>query len=377
MTSAEAPLHGINVVELAGIGPAPFASAILSDLGATVIRIERPSMGSSPMVELDRLGVRDSLIVEADLKTSRGLAVAMSLMGGADAVIEAYRPGVAERLGVGPDEITAVNPSVVYARITGWGQTGPYAMTAGHDINYLAVTGALGSIGDERPVAPLNLLADYAGGSLHAVIGILAALLGRHRTGGGAVLDVAMVDGVANLISPFHHLLGVGLWVDERSSNVLDGRAPFYRTYRTSDDRFVAVGSLEPAFYGFLVEGLGLEMGDLPAREDPQNWDELTTIFERVFATRTREEWTEAFSGTDACVTPVLGLEEATKDSHAVERDAFEARDRATIPGPAPRMPGVFPRTRAERPVSDTLVALGLDIAVAGELEKAGASYWV
>lgn len=377
MTPEAAPLSGINVVELAGIGPAPFASAILADLGATVVRMERPSEGPGAVSELDRLGVRGCLIVEADLKSEPGMHIAASLLGAADVVIEAYRPGVSERLGVGPDDIEAMNPGVVYARITGWGQTGPYAMVAGHDINYLAVTGALAATGHDRPVAPLNLLADYAGGSLYAVIGILASLFRRERTGGGALLDVAMVDGVASLLAPFHRLRGVGLWRDERSSNILDGRAPFYRTYRTSDDRFVAVGALEPAFYALMVDGLELDSAELPIREDQRNWDALAQVFEGVFAARTRDHWAEVFSGTDACVTPVLSLEEATKDPHAVERDAFEFKTHMPAPSAAPRMSGVHPRTHAERFVSDTLVALGLDVELAGELERAGASYWV
>lgn len=245
-----------------------------------------------------------------------------SLIDSADVFIEAFRPGTAERLGVGPERFTDSNPGLVYVRLTGWGQIGPYAAMAGHDINYIGLTGALDAIGGAaKPVPPLNLLGDYAGGSLYGIVGILAALVERSRTGKGATLDTAMIDGVSVLMTPIKDLAGAGAWVEDRSSNLLDGGAPFYRTYETSDGRFMAVGALEPQFYSTFVEGLGLAESHLPNRFDPVNWPVLADTFSGEFLTATRDHWQGVFDGTDACVTAVLAMSETADHPHIQARD--------------------------------------------------------
>jgi alpha-methylacyl-CoA racemase len=256
--------------------------------------------------------VRPRATVAVDLKTEEGEEVVRSLINSADVVIEPFRPGTTERLGIGPDQFADSNPALIYVRLTGWGQSGPYATMAGHDINYIGLTGALEAIGEPgRPLPPLNLLGDYAGGSLFAIVRILAALVERSHTGVGAIIDAAMIDGVSTLLTPIKDLASLGAWVEERSSNLLDGGAPFYRTYETSDERFVAVGALEPAFYTAFVSGLGLDETDLPNRFDPENWQQLATIFGEAFSRGSREYWQDVFDGTDACVTPVLSMSES------------------------------------------------------------------
>jgi len=306
------PLVGIRAIELAGIGPAPFACTMLADLGCEITRIDRPSRGANALPDqLADLGVRGRKRVAIDLKSDDGREVARSLIDAADIFIEAFRPGVVERLGIGPEQFEASNPGLIYTRLTGWGQVGPYAQMAGHDINYIGLSGALAAIGGpERPVPPLNLLGDYAGGSMYAIVSILSALVERGRTGSGQILDVAMIDGVSQLMTPIRDLAEIGMWVERRSANMLDGGAPFYRTYRTSDDRFMAVGALEPDFYTALVSGLGVEDSDLPDRFDPEKWGELSAIFAEAFAAQDRDHWQSVFDGTDACVTPVLTMSE-------------------------------------------------------------------
>jgi alpha-methylacyl-CoA racemase len=293
---------------------------MLADMGCDVLRIERISRpASTPDTELSRIGVRPRATVAVDLKTDEGEEIVRSLINSADVVIEPFRPGTAERLGIGPDQFAESNPRLVYVRLTGWGQSGPYATMAGHDINYIGLTGALEAIGEPgRPLPPLNLLGDYAGGSLFAIIGILAALVERSRTGVGAIIDTAMIDGVSTLLTPIKDLAGLGAWVEERSANLLDGGAPFYRTYGTSDERFMAVGALEPAFYTAFVSGLGMDEADLPNRFDPENWHELAATFGEVFSQGSREHWQDVFDGTDACVTPVLSMSESA--SHRQNR---------------------------------------------------------
>jgi alpha-methylacyl-CoA racemase len=339
---ATGPLAGIRVVELAGIGPAPFACLLLAELGADVIRVDRP--GGSGLGVTDGLN-RSRPCIAVDLKTPEGVAVVLRLVESADVLIEGLRPGVTERLGVGPDACLSRNPRIVYGRMTGWGQEGPMAQMAGHDINYAAITGALHTIGPkERPLQAVNLVADFGGGAMFLVVGVLAALLERGSSGRGQVVDAAMVDGAAALATMIYTMLGTGHWIDRRQSNLLDGGAPFYDTYQCKDGRFVAVGALEPQFYRTLVEGLGLtlEGGQL----DVAHWPAHRAAFAAAFLTRTRDEWAEHFAGTDACVAPVLGLTEAPRHPHMAARGTFTSVDGVVQPTVAPR----FSRTPTGAP---------------------------
>lgn len=316
------PLAGVRVVELAGIGPGPLACMILADLGAEVVRIVRP--GSPPGQRVTQHTLRGRLSIEADLKDPDDVAAVGDLVSRADVLVEGFRPGVLERLGLGPEVLGVRNPGLVFARMTGWGQDGPLARTAGHDINYISLTGALHAIGaSEQPMPPLNLVGDYGGGSMFLVAGVLAALLERERTGRGSVVDAAVVDGTSVLLQPLLELRDVDGWNDTRSNNLLDGAAPFYRTYACSDGRFVAVGSIEPQFYALLVDGLGMSIEDLPDRDDPANWPALSDRFAARFAEHSREHWSGAFDGTDACVTPVLTFAEAAEHPHVMARRAL------------------------------------------------------
>ena len=325
------PLHGLRVIQLAGLGPVPHAASVLADLGAEIVRVERPGAGPD-WTNPDPAGT----LTELDLRSADGRARLLDLVGSADVLMEGFRPGVTERLGVGPDECLAVNPGLVYARMTGWGQDGPLAARAGHDINYLALSGLLHAIGtaDGGPIPPLNLIGDFGGGSMFLLVGILAALWDRERTGRGQVVDAAMVDGVAVLGRMIHTLHGTGHWQDRRAANLLDGGAPFYRTYRCADGQYVAVGALEPQFYAQLLDGLGLDAGSLPNRDDPADWPALQAVLAGAFAARTRQDWTDVFVDTDACVTPVLSLREAPGHAHLQARGTFTAGGR---PAPAPR----------------------------------------
>jgi len=348
--SRTGPLAGLRVVELAGLGPAPHAAMLLGDLGADVVRIERPpgrglQLGSEP--GRDQL-LRNRRSVAADLKDAAGLALVRSLVDVADVLVEGLRPGVVERLGLGPDACLERNPRLVYARMTGWGQEGPWAGHVGHDINYLSVTGLLHAIGrpDERPVPPLNLVADLGGGSMFCVTGILAALVERAASGRGQVIDAAMVDGAGALAQMLWALRGLGVWSDVRGANLLDGAAPFYDTYACADGRYVAVGALEPHFYAELVTGLGLDGEELPAQDDRTRWPELRRRFADVFAGRDRDDWAAHFEGTQACVTPVLTFAEAPGHPHAAARHSHLTMDDVVQPAPAPR----FSRTPAPTP---------------------------
>jgi len=349
--AAAGPLAGVRVVELAGLGPAPHAAMVLGDLGADVVRVERPA-GRGLRLTDDR--ARDHLLrnrrsVAADLKTQAGRDLVLALVGRADVLVEGLRPGVAERLGVGPQECLARNERLVYARMTGWGQDGPWAGQVGHDINYLSVTGLLHALGrdGEPPAPPLNLVADLGGGSMFCVTGVLAALVERASSGRGQVVDVAMVDGVGVLGQLVWALRGAGVWSDARQANLLDGGAPFYRTYRCADGRFVAVGALEPHFYAELLAGLGLAGEQLPAQYDRTGWPDLHRRFAQTFARHDRDHWAARFEGTPACVTPVLTFTEAPGHPHAAARDAFLTVDGVVQPAPAPR----FSRTPAPAPV--------------------------
>jgi len=344
------PLTGLRVVELAGIGPGPHAAMILADLGADVVRVHRPDAGP-----LERPGEADVMLrgrrlVTVDLQQPTGRELVLRLAGKADVVIEGNRPGVAERLGVGPADCRARNPRLVYGRITGWGQDGPLAERAGHDINYIALSGALHAIGRpaERPVAPLNLVADFGGGSMLLVVGVLAALWERERSGQGQVVDAAMVDGSSLLLQLFWSLLGQGRWTDEPGVNLLDGGAPFYDTYLCADGRCVAVGALEPQFYAALLDGLGLAQDQLPAQHDRDGWPVLRARFTERFAGRTRDEWAAAFADTDACVTPVLSFGEVPAHPHIRARDTVVEVDGLRQAAPAPRFSGTPARLPAE-----------------------------
>ncbi len=335
------PLAGVRVVELAGIGPGPFAAMLLADLGADVVRVDRPGGGGLAIDPAYDVTNRNKRSVLVDLKSPEGPARVLELAERADVLIEGFRPGVAERLGVGPEECLARNPGLVYGRMTGWGQEGPLAQTAGHDIAYIAVTGALGMIGspDGPPAVPANLVGDYAGGSLYLVIGVLAAL--RHaRTPGGAgqVVDAAIVDGTAHLTAMIHGMVAAGGWQDRRGANLLDGGCPFYGTYETSDGRYMAVGALEQQFYDTFVTLLGIA-DEAPARKDLARWGELREAVAARFRTRTRAEWTEVFEGTDACVAPVLSLGEAPHHPHLAARSTFTDFGGITQPAPHPASP--------------------------------------
>jgi alpha-methylacyl-CoA racemase len=343
------PLAGLKVVELAGIGPGPHAAMILADLGADVVRIDRPSgglkLGSPDVPDPTQRGRRR---VVADLKDQAGRETVLRLVEHADVLLEGYRPGVTERLGVGPEQCHARNPRLVYGRMTGWGQDGPFAARAGHDINYISLTGALHAVGrpGERPVPPLNLVGDFGGGSMLLVVGVLAALWETQRSGQGQVVDAAMVDGASLLVQMIWGFLAQKAWIDERGANLLDGHAPFYDTYTCSDGGHVAVGALEPQFYAALVAGLGLADAGLPQQYDRDSWPELRARFTETFATRTRDEWAALFAGTDACVTPVLAFGEVATHPHVAARRTVVENEGVPQAAPAPR----FSRTTTRLP---------------------------
>ncbi|WRZ89238.1 CoA transferase [Streptomyces sp. NBC_01007] len=337
-TPGHGPLAGVRVVELAGIGPGPFAAMLLADLGADVVRVDRPGgagIGVDPAYDITNRNKRSVII---DLKAEDGASSVLDLAERADILIEGYRPGVAERLGVGPEACRARNPELVYGRMTGWGQEGPLAHRAGHDIAYIALTGTLGMIGEpgEPPAVPANLLGDYAGGSLYLVVGVLAALQHARATGAGQVVDAAIVDGTAHLSTMIHGMMAAGAWQDRRRANLLDGGCPYYGTYETADGRYMAVGPLEQQFYDEFVELLGIpELG--PARKDPARWEGLRESVAARFRTRTRDEWTAVFDGSDACVAPVLSLREAPEHPHLTARGTFVDHGGIIQPAPAPR----------------------------------------
>ncbi|MEV6399373.1 CaiB/BaiF CoA-transferase family protein [Streptomyces sp. NPDC051907] len=352
------PLAGVRVVELAGIGPGPFAAMLLADLGADVVRIDRPGgagLAIDPAYDLTNRNKRSVLI---DLKADDGPGQVLDLVERADILIEGYRPGVAERLGVGPEQCHARNPQLVYGRMTGWGQDGPLAQRAGHDIAYIAVTGTLGMIGkaDEPPTVPANLVGDYAGGSLYLVVGVLAALQHARGEGGtGQVVDAAIVDGAAHLATMIHGMMAAGGWQDRRGANLLDGGCPFYGSYETADGQYMAVGALEQQFYNEFIALLGIA-DEAPARKDFARWDELRDAVAARFKTKTRQEWTAVFEGSDACVAPVLSLREAPAHPHLAARATFVEHGGLTQPAPAPRFSAtpVAVRRPPAQPGADT-----------------------
>jgi alpha-methylacyl-CoA racemase len=356
------PLDGVRVIEIASLAPAPFGCMILSDLGADVLRVERAETCGRPAPP-DPLA-RGRRSIGINLKAAEGVELLLRLVAGADVLVEGFRPGVAERLGFGPEVCAGRNPRLVYGRMTGWGQDGPLAPTAGHDIDYIAIAGALFPIGraGERPVPPLNLVADFGGGGMLLALGILAALIERERSGLGQVVDAAMVDGSALLTAFLYGLRAAGAWRDERGVNLLDGGAPFYDTYETADGGAVAVGALEAKFYAELLAGLGLAGEDLPGQHDRAGWPVLRARFAEVFATRTRDEWAAVFAGSDGCVAPVLSPAEAHRHPHNAARGTFAEVGGVVQPAPAPR----FGRTPAGQPDAPPVPGADTDTVLAG-----------
>ncbi|MCK4177965.1 CaiB/BaiF CoA transferase family protein [Aciditerrimonas ferrireducens] len=372
------PLEGIRVVELAGIGPGPYCCMLLADLGAEVLRVERLGRPPGPEPSWDLL-LRGRQSVALDLKRPEGVAAVLALVERADVLVEGWRPQVAERLGVGPEACLARNPRLVYGRMTGWGQDGPLAERAGHDIDYIALAGALWPIGrdGDRPVPPLNLVGDFGGGGLLLAFGICAALVERARSGRGQVVDAAMVDGAASLTTMLHGFLQAGLWERERGANLLDSGAPFYEVYETADGRYMAVGAIEPQFYAALLEGLGFDPAELPPQMDRAAWPATKARFAERFSERTQAEWEAVFAGTDACVAPVRAPWEAPADPHLRARGTFVEVAGVTQPGPAPRFsrtPGAV-RCPPPQPGADggqALVAWGLEETTVRQLADAG-----
>ena len=334
------PLVGLRVVELAGIGPGPFACMLLADLGADVIKIDRPAdagLGVPRGYEYD-LATRSRPSVAVDLKNPDGVETVLKLVESADVLIEPFRPGVTEKLGLGPDDCMARNPKLVYARMTGFGGTGPLAKAAGHDINYTALSGALHAIGPaDKPVPPLNLIGDYGGGALYLAFGVLAAIYEAQRSGQGQVVDAGMVDGAASLMIPVLGLHASGYFTDRRASNILDGGAPFYDAYECADGKFISIGAIEKKFYALLIDKLGLAGEDLPDQMDRDRWPELKARFAEVIGGKTRDEWVEIMEGTDVCFAPVMSMSEVHTHPHNIARENFVNVAGVTQPAPAPK----------------------------------------
>jgi alpha-methylacyl-CoA racemase len=371
------PLAGLRVVELAGIGPAPFAGMVLADLGADVLRIDR--VGAANAVARSDVLNRGRRSIAVDLKDARGAEIVLRAAAGADALIEGFRPGVAERLGIGPEPCLDRNPRLVYGRMTGWGQIGPYAAEPGHDITYAAVAGALAHIGraGQPPTPPLNLVADFGGGGMLLALGVVSAVLAAQRSGAGQVVDAAMVDGVALLMAPFFMALRSGYFTNERGTNLLDSGAPFYDSYACADGRYVAVGALEPQFYAALLAGLSIDPAEVGDQHDRSGWPTLRDRLTQTFANRTRDEWVAHFAGRDACVAPVLTTEEALADPHLRARGTVFELDGVPQPAPAPRFsatPAVLDRPPPEpgEHTDEVLAELGYALAEAKALRDAG-----
>lgn len=385
MTGGTGPLRGVRVIEFAGIGAAPFCAMMLSDLGADVIRVDRPVTGSTPN-GAGMSGMTDGVLgrgrrsVAIDLKDEHGLATALDLVAGADALVEGFRPGVMERLGLGPEVCAERNPRLVYGRLTGWGQEGDYAQAAGHDLNYIALAGVLAPMGRRGapPTPPLNLIGDFGGGGMLLTTGITAALLDAARSGKGQVVDAAMVDGAAYQMTMMYELLGRGFWVEERESNPNDGGAHFYGVYETSDGEHMAVGAMEPRFYAELLERVGLAGADLPEQWDRDGWPELSARFTELFRTRTRAEWVALLDGTNACVSPVLRMSEAPWHPHNMQRNAFVTVGGVVQPAPAPRFSHTpssvaRPAALAGEHTDEILCEIGLSEERIAQLRASGA----
>ncbi|MEI2736905.1 MAG: CaiB/BaiF CoA-transferase family protein [Rhodoblastus sp.] len=343
MTKATGPLAGVRIVEFAGIGPGPFACMLMSDMGADVIAIQRPGHGRNHPGNFVNRGRRT---IELDLKKPEDVATAKALVEKADILVEGFRPGVMEKLGLGPDDMLKANAKLVYARMTGWGQEGPLALAAGHDINYVAVTGALDSFRARKGglVSPLNLVGDYGGGALYLVMGALAALIQARASGKGQVVDVAMCDGVASLITMFHALKAMGVWTGEAGENLLDGGAHFYGPFECKDGRFFTIGAIEPQFYAEFLQRAGIDDPDFKDQNNRAKWPALRDKMEAIFKTKTRDEWSRLLEGTDACAMAVYSMEEAKSHPHLVARKTFVDHGGAVQPAPAPR----FSRTPSQ-----------------------------
>ena len=338
------PLTGIRVVEMAGIGPGPFTAMMLSDLGAEVIRVDRLShKGTGHRANVLNRG-RKSIAV--DLKNPRGVETTLRLIEQADVVLEGFRPGVMERLGLGPEECLSVNPRLIFGRMTGWGQTGPLSQAAGHDINYISIAGALGAMGyaDRPPAPPLNLVGDFGGGAMYLLTGILAALVERATSGQGQIIDAAMTDGTASLLSPFFGLMAMNMWTTDRFSNRLDGGAFYYGSYECSDGKYISIGSLEPQFYALLLEKAEITDPEFQEQLDEAAWPAKREKLNQLFKTRTRQQWCDIMEGTDVCFAPVLDLKEAPNHPHNIDRKTFIELEGVVQPAPAPR----FSRTQGE-----------------------------
>ena len=380
MTSG--PLEGVRIVELAGIGPGPYTCMLLADAGADVLRIDRatgspPSPGAGPHWDLLNRSRRS---VAVDLKNPQGVELVLDLVEQADGLVEGWRPGVAERLGLGPETCLERNPRLVYGRMTGWGQDGPLALSAGHDIGYIALSGALWSVGraGERPVPPINLVGDFGGGGMLLAFGLMAALVNAQRTGLGQVVDAAMVDGAASLMTMTFAFRQLGMWSEERGVNVLDTGSHFYEVYDTADGKYFAIGAIEPQFYAELLEVLGLTGEDLPPQQDRTQWPAMKERFAAIFKTRTRDEWAARFEGTDACGAPVLSPWEAHTHPHNVARRTFVEVEGVVQPGPAPRFsrtPSTVqnPPPAAGADTDKALVAWGVEDSRIEALRRAGA----
>ena len=372
------PLEGLKVLELAGIGPSPYACMLLADLGAEVLRLERGNALAEPTTTWDVLN-RSRHSVALDLKNDAGRALVLELAEQAEVFIEGFRPGVTERLGLGPDDLWARNPQLVYGRMTGFGQAGPLAQRAGHDINYIAVSGALWPVGrrGERPLPPMNFVGDFGGGALFLVFGVVAAVLSARTSGEGQVVDAAMVDGSASMTAMTHSFLNAGFWREERGVNILDTGAHFYEVYETSDRRYVAVGAIEEKFYRELIRGLGLGDTQLPDQMDRDHWAPMKERFASIFRTKSRDEWTAIFANVDACVTPVLSPREASVHPYNTARQVFTTAG-AVQPAPAPRFsktPGSIrqPPRVAGSGTAVGLASWGVDSARQDQLRRAGA----
>ena len=356
------PLEGIRIVELAGIGPGPFCAMMLADAGAEVIRVERPSSDGLLTGGLNR----SRKILTLDLKSAADIATLKALVKTADGLIEGFRPGTIERLGIGPHVLHGINPRLVIGRMTGWGQTGPYAKWAGHDINYISLSGALHATGpEERPIAPPAMLGDFGGGGMMLAFGMTAAMLKARETGQGQVIDAAMTEGSALLMTAFYSGVGEGNWHDRRGANIIDGGAHFYGAYKTSDGKFVSIGSIEPQFYALLLDTLGLsDDADFKAQLDQQRWPALKERMAAIIATKTRDEWCAIMEQTDICFAPVLGMTEAPHHAHSQAREAFVEVGGIMQPAPAPRYSGT---PLAAPRVSETITASDLGLDAAGE----------
>ena len=335
------PLAGVRVVEIAGIGPGPFCAMLLADMGADVVRVERPgpSTAAIPMESRYEVMNRGRRSIALDLKLAESVRIVGDMVARADILVEGFRPGVMERLGLGPEACLAINPKLVYGRMTGWGQAGPLARAAGHDINYIAITGVLDAIGPEggAPVPPLNLVGDFGGGGMLLAMGVLAAHIEAQKSGKGQVVDAAMSDGAALLMASTYGLKAAGLWDSGRGGNILDGGAPFYAVYETADRQWISVAAIEPQFYADLVRRLGLRLEDLPPQHDKRQWPRLRGMFADAFRRRSLAEWNDVMEGTDACYAPVLSMDDAPHHPHMAAREAFVSVDGVVQPAPAPR----------------------------------------